>query len=260
MNKKTLATELVPKKDTKHKLKIHIPFKLKKIYTTNDNSEEIYEKNKHLLYTNPEETINAEKLMKEAVTHLEQHAKSKDGYKLYGRYFPYQMYFYKKKHQDHTDVEKIQYIIDNQKKYNALINRFWDPDCDNFLYKGLVKRKIARVYSPNLVMIQQRSKKWPWSHEKYFYALVAKFKISETKTIIVMTSANINDHNSKNEKSFQNTIIENANLFKTDIDSEDDIRNGELQKMFVNLNGYIIEKKKKHIYISYVDSNEHGSI
>ncbi|CDU18698.1 fam-a protein [Plasmodium yoelii] len=254
LNNKTLATELVPKKDRKHKSKKFTIFNSKKYYPVNDNTQEIYEKNKHLLYTDTKETINAEKFMKEAVTHLEYHATSKYGYKLCDKFYDNRMYFYKKKHKGDTDVEKIRYTIDDPNKYNGLINRFWDPDSTNFLYKDLVKRKIVRVYGPNLVMIQQRSKRWPWSREKYFYAIAAKFKISPNKTMIVMSSANIIDHNRKNKKYFENKIIENANLFQAEIDSEDDIRNGELEKMFVNLNGYIIEKKNKHIYITYINS------
>ncbi|EAA19542.1 hypothetical protein [Plasmodium yoelii yoelii] len=114
--------------------------------------------------------------------------------------------------------------------------------------------KIARVYTPNLVIIQQRFKKRPWSREKYFYALAAEFKISEDKTIIVMTSANINDHNSKNKKPFENTLIKSANLFKIDIDSEDDIRKGKLKKAIVNIAGYIIKKEDKCLDVTHVES------
>ncbi|VTZ80364.1 fam-a protein [Plasmodium yoelii] len=261
VNNKTLATELSPKTYTKPKSKKFTIFKSKKSYPAKDNTEEIYQKNKHLLYTDPEETINACRFMTEALTHLEHHATSKDDYVLYGRNSVYYMFFYKKKHRGHTNVKKIEYIVDDPNMYNGLINRFWNPDSSNFLYTGSVKRKFVRVYSRNLVMIQQRCKKWPWSREKYFYALAAKFKTSENKTMIAMASTNIIDHNRKNKKYFENKIIENANLFQAEIDSEDDIRNGKLIKMFVNLNGYIVEKKNKYIEITYVNSNdEHGSI
>ncbi|CAD2096507.1 fam-a protein, fragment [Plasmodium vinckei brucechwatti] len=79
-------------------------------------------------------------------------------------------------------------------------------------------------------------------------------KISEDKTIIVMASPNINDHNSKNKDSYKNTLIENANLFKTDIDSEDDIRNGQLEKKILNIAGYLIEKKISHVNITYLEA------
>ncbi|VTZ78693.1 fam-a protein [Plasmodium yoelii] len=261
VNNKTLATELSPKTYTKYKSKKFTIFKSKKSYPAKDITEEIYQKNKHLLYTDPEETINACRFMTEALTHLEHHATSKDDYVLYGRNSVYYMFFYKKKHRGHTNVKKIEYIVDDPNMYNGLINRFWNPDSSNFLYTGSVKRKFVRVYSRNLVIIQQRCKKWPWSREKYFYALAAKFKTSENKTMIAMASANIIDHNRKNKKYFENKIIENANLFQAEIDSEDDIRNGKLIKMFVNLNGYIVEKKNKYIEITYVNSNdEHDSI
>ncbi|CDU16410.1 fam-a protein [Plasmodium yoelii] len=243
VNNKTLAIEFAPN--------IYIKPKPKKYYP---NSEVIYERNKHLLHTDPREFKKASRFMLEALTQLKYHATSKEDYILYGRNSVYYMFFYKKKHRGYTNVKKIEYIIGNPNKYNDIVNMLWNPNCNNFFYLGSVKRKIVRVYSPNLVMIQQRSKKWPWSYRKYFYAIAAKFEISENKTIIVMASGNINDHNRKNKKYFENTIVESANLFEAEIDSEDDIKNGKLKKMFVNLNGYIIEKKKDHVYIIYVKS------
>ncbi|CDU18699.1 fam-a protein [Plasmodium yoelii] len=246
VNNKSLATELAPKKYAKPKSK--------KYYHANDNTQEIYEKNKHLLYTDTKETKNACNVMREALIKLEQHAKSNDGYGLYNTYYTDDMFFDKTKHRDHTHVEKNKYIVDDPNKYNKIINKLWNPDYAHLFNTDYVKRKIVRVYSPNLVMIQQRSKRWPWSREKYFYAIAAKYKISPNKTMIVMSSANIIDYNRKNKKYFENKIVESANLFQAEIDSEDDIRNGKLKKMFVSLNGYIIEKKKDYIYITYINS------
>ncbi|CDS44053.1 fam-a protein [Plasmodium yoelii] len=216
--------------------------------------QEVYEKNKHLLFNNPKEIIQAYAYMNKALKHLERHATSKNGYKLYNIYYAYHMLFYKKRYRGHTKIQKVEYIVFDLNKYNEIINEVWDPNSGNYFYPGSVKKKIVRMYTPNLVMIQQRWKKWPWSREKYFYAIAAKFKISKNKTIIVMASANIIDHNRKNKKYFENKIIENENLFQAEIDSEDDIRNGKLKKMFLNLNGYIVEKKNDHIYITYIDS------
>ncbi|WBY58320.1 fam-a protein [Plasmodium yoelii yoelii] len=245
VNNKTLATELVPKKDAKSESK--------KSYPVNDNTKEIYQKNKHLLYTDIEETINACKFMNAALKQLEHHATSK-GYKRCCANHSKNIVFYKKKHRDNTKIIKAEYIINGPNKYNEILNELWDPDSDQYINNSSVKKKIVRVYSPNLVMIQQRSRRWPWSRRKYFYALAAKFKISEKKTIIVMASANIIDHNRKNKKYFENKIIENANLFEAEIDSEDDIRNGKIKKTFVNLIGYIVEKRKDRIYIIYIES------
>ncbi|CAD2109222.1 fam-a protein [Plasmodium vinckei] len=243
VNNKILASELAPGKDASPKLKYHYP---------TDNSEEIYAKNKHLLCTNPEETKNADELMNEAVTHLKYHATSTDSYELCVKYPNNNTLYYKKKHEGNTDVERNHFKIYSSDMYNDVINRLWDPDRTNFYNNGSVK--ITRVYNPNLVMIQQRYEKDSKGRQKYFYALVKKAQISEDTTIIVMVSGNINDHNSKNKKPYQNPIIENANLFKTDIDSEDDIRNGKLKKTFVNIAGYLIEKKNMRVDITYVES------
>ncbi|SCL86616.1 fam-a protein [Plasmodium chabaudi adami] len=248
LNNKTLATEPAPENATKTKSK--------NSYAT---SEEIYENNKHLLCANPEEALEVEELMEEAVTHLEMHATSKDDYKnLMGN--PYcNLDVYEKKYHDDTIVLKFHYILHDPNKYNETIGEFWDPDCINFLDHAHTQRKIIRVYSPNLILIQQRYKRSRYDRQKYFYALVRKAQISEEKAIIVMTSANIIDHH-PSKKEYKNTIIESANSFTTEIDSEDDIRKGKIKKMFVNIAGYLIEKNDNQVDITYIKSiDENGS-
>ncbi|CAD2106473.1 fam-a protein [Plasmodium vinckei brucechwatti] len=223
------------------------------IIDAHTRNEEIYKQNKDLLCTNPNETINAEKLMNEAVEQLEHHSTCKDGYEFH-TWCPYtKTSLCEKKLEGNTILQKSNFQYYHPYKYNEIINLLWDPALANHFNKGSIKRKIVRVYSPNLVMIQQRYKNSAFGRWKYFYALAAKAQISEDATIIVMTSANINDgHTSKEE--FKNKIIENANLFKTSINSEDDIRKGKLKKTFVNIAGYIVEKRDWRVDITYLES------
>ncbi|CAD2100736.1 fam-a protein [Plasmodium vinckei] len=222
--------------------------------SNNENeNDEIYQKHKNLLCTDPEETKQAEKLMNEAVEHLEYHATSKDGYEPYEIGIDGILSYYKKKHENHTDVLKANYKFYDSDQYNAVINMIWDPDYTTHFKIVFDKKKFVRVYNPNLVIIQQRFKNGFMSREKYFYALAKKAQISEDKTIIVMTSANINDQY-PSDKEYKNTIIENANLFKTDIDSENDIKKGRLKKLFVNIAGYLIEKKNGYVEVTHIES------
>ncbi|CAD2083632.1 fam-a protein [Plasmodium vinckei lentum] len=240
-NNEALATEPAPRKDKKSKSKVR--------YST---SEEIYEKNKDRLCTDSEETKQAIKLMNEAVIHLAYHAKSEDDYEYRKWSSDYNKTFKRKKHGD-TVIQRISFKYDNSSKYNEIINLFWNPSFANNFNNGSVKRKIVRAYNPNLVIIQQRYKNGFRDHWKYFYALAAKFDVTEEKAIIAMTSPNINDHH-PSEKEYKNTIIESANLFKIDIDSSESIRSGKLEKTFLNIAGFIIEKNKWDIDITYLES------
>ncbi|SCL85925.1 hypothetical protein PBNK65NY_000509100 [Plasmodium berghei] len=103
-------------------------------------------------------------------------------------------------------------------------------------------------------MVQQRCRNLFELPQKYFYALAEKFEISENTTVIVYASANINDHNRSDKKFYKNTILESANLFKTEVNSEIDIRNGELKKLFVNLLGFFIKKEDEHVDLTCVSS------
>ncbi|CAD2102038.1 fam-a protein [Plasmodium vinckei] len=213
--------------------------------------EEIYEKNKHLLCTNSEETKEAMNFMSKAVERLEYHAMSEKDYIVCKKKYASRTDVYKTTCKEHAKVKKIYYAIYDPNKYNEIINEIWDPNHASPFNNGDVK--IVRVYNPNLVMIQQRYKKKFGSSQRYFYALAGNVEISEGKTIIVMASANINDHH-PSKKEYKNTIIENANLFKADIDSEDDIRKGKLTKTFVNIAGYLIEKRDWRVDVAYVES------
>ncbi|VTZ69954.1 fam-a protein [Plasmodium chabaudi chabaudi] len=243
VNNKALATEPAQEEDTK------IKTKSKKCYTT---PTEIYLKNKHLLCNNRNETINAEKLMNEAATHLEYHITNNNGYELCKSSASCSRTFSRKKHGD-TLVQRTNLKYYHPNHYNEVINLLWNPAFANNFNNSSVKRKIKRVYNPNLVIIKQCYKDSKFGRWKYFYALAAKVDISEEKTIIVMASANINDHH-PSKKEYKNTIIESANLFKTDIDSNIFIRNGILKKTFVNIAGYLVEKRDWYIDIIYLES------
>ncbi|CAD2099499.1 fam-a protein [Plasmodium vinckei] len=248
--KKDSKTTEKTKLNTKIKAKLNTIIKSKPIvrYST---SKDVYNKHKHLLCTNPEETKQAEELMDEAVEHLQYHATSKDGYEFDSKNYLKDINFCKKNHEGQK-VVKGRYVKPCSNKYYQVINKIWDPDFTNVFDNIHTKRKIVRVYNPNLVIIQQRYKDFK-GHHKYFYALAKKVRISEDQTIIVMTSVNINDgHPSK--ETFINKVIENANLFKTQINSEDDIRSGQLEKEFLNIGGYLIKKIPSHVSITYIKS------
>ncbi|CAD2094917.1 fam-a protein [Plasmodium vinckei petteri] len=228
--------------------------------------EEIFEEKKDLLCEDPEETINAVKLMDDAVVHLAYHAANKDGSEPSKSDTGNSSLSHKKKDENTPKILKANRKIYHLGMYNNIVNMIWNPHPVKFYInesvisgKENITRKIVRVYDPNLIMIQQRYKKGSKGGQKYFYALVKKAHLSEDKTIIVMTSVNMKDQDSSNEK-HKNTIIENANLFKTSIESEGDIKNGELKKVLVNIAGYLIEKIKKDIHITYIESiNEDNS-
>ncbi|SCL95738.1 fam-a protein [Plasmodium chabaudi adami] len=246
VNNKILASEPEPREDTAPTLPYQHP-----------TPEEIYEKNKHLLCTNPEETKQAVKLMNEALVYLVYHAKNRDNYKPCKVNFNFPAIAHKKKHEGKY-VIRIHLNIMDPSVFDNAINKLWNPDSLNSFNTGDVK--IFRVYNPNLVMIQQRYEKNSDGPQKYFYALSKRAQISENTAIIVTTSANINDHNPSN-KEYENTIIKSANLFKTEVDSEDDIRDGKLEKVFVNIAGYLIEKKDDHFEVFFVECIDgHSSI
>ncbi|EAA19130.1 hypothetical protein [Plasmodium yoelii yoelii] len=203
------------------------------------------------LYIGHKESKIAEQLMDEAELLLQYHAASTNYYKLYHKHDENSIE-YSKKH-GNTTIYKFNHKIKYPNKYNDIIDMLWNPHVKYF-GNQIVKEKIVCEYSPNLMMILHRYKNDAISFHGYYYALAKKVQVSDDTTIIVYASSDINDYNRVDERKYTNTIVESANLFRPRICSEKDIINGELTKMFVNLSGFIIQKKTDCVDITYVDS------
>ncbi|CAD2109148.1 fam-a protein [Plasmodium vinckei] len=245
-NNEALAAEPAPGEDTKHQLRSRFA-----------TSEEVYEKNKHLLHA-LKNSANVDKLMKEAVEQIEYHATSTDGYEPYIQNHGDGISFYIKKHDNQTDILKINLNIYASSQYNDIVNRLWDPNSPNIFNKGDVE--IVRVYSPYLVRIRQHYEKNSKGHHKYFYALVKRAEISKDKTIIAMTSSNTSN-GSRSNIIYKNPVLKNAYLFSDHTNPKDYATNEKYKRVHVNLAGYLIEKKGDDLEITYIESIDgHPSI
>lgn len=218
----------------------------------NGVSEDIYEQNTDVMCTDTEEAKKAEEIMKEAVTLLQQHAQSEEDYNLYHKYDE-EATVYFKKHED-TDIGKLELKIRNPDHYNDIVKILWDPNGAKHFDGNFINGKLVRVYNPNLVIVQLRSRSLVGLAQEYLYALAYKVEVSENETIIVHASADIYDHNDTYEYSYRNTILESANSFQTEIDPEDDIVNGEIIKTYINLSGCIIKKEDEYVNLTCVNS------
>ncbi|CXI94990.1 hypothetical protein PBK173_000387900 [Plasmodium berghei] len=69
--------------------------------------------------------------------------------------------------------------------------------------------------------------------------------------MIIVVSSDMNDHDGGKNKKYVNPFVESANSFKPDIDSEEDIRNGDLYKMYINLVAFFIKKETDCVKVTY---------
>ncbi|CAD2092920.1 fam-a protein [Plasmodium vinckei lentum] len=247
-NNETLAAEYAPEEYTKHQLRSH-----------NTTSERLYGIKSHLLNTSDNNNTKAVNRMKDAVKQLEYHATSKDGYESYLQRSGDDISYYVKKFDEKTDILKINLNIYASSQYDYIINRIWDPNSPNIFNKGTTQ--VLHVYNPNLVLIRQFCKEDSKHHRKYFYALVSKAEISEDKAIIAMTSVDVNEHQSKNRGLHNNPILGNEHSFVEFLNPKDYITIKKFAKVYVNLAGYLIEKKGDNLEITYIESIKgHSSI
>ncbi|CAD2087400.1 fam-a protein [Plasmodium vinckei lentum] len=253
MNNNALATELAPKKSFIKSLFKKSVNKNNDVTSPNNISNKIDEPSDPLICTNPDEIKKVEKLMSEAIEKLQEHGIHSNDYSLYQHYDDDTNVYYKK--YKHLDIQKIDTKVYNTDKYEDVINRLFTLNDEKHYGYLLVKGKIVREYNPNLVMIQHRYINLQ-GFKGYFYAIAGKHEVSEDTTVIALASANINDYNEHDQNFYRNSIIESANSFETEVNSEKDIRKGLLNKMYIHLSGYIIKKKSQHIQVTSIHSME----
>ncbi|KEG03307.1 hypothetical protein YYE_02241 [Plasmodium vinckei vinckei] len=210
------------------------------------NSEDV----ERLLCTDPNEAKQAEDVAAEALAHLQYHAENTDDYYLYSKEDDEAIIYFKSF--NGTDIGKLDLIIPNPDSYDDLIKMLCDPNSGKYFDESFIKGNIFRIYNKNLGIVQQRYKMAMWI--TYYNALAKKVELSRDETAIIIVSSNMNDHDKKNNKDYINPIVESANSFKPDIDSEEDIRNGKLSKVYINLVGFIIKKESDYIKLTYIIS------
>ncbi|EUD73122.1 hypothetical protein YYG_01157 [Plasmodium vinckei petteri] len=203
-------------------------------------------------YTNNEETKNATELMTEAVTVLQKLAENIDECDEVNKQYDINLYY--KNPDEDTAIAIFNFKIPNPDNYDKVIKMIWTPNGTKRFDEYLIKEKIIRLYNSNLVMMHQRHNSIVGTFEKYSYILARKYEPSRDTTIIAFSSADINDYNRYARQCNKNPILESANTFKVDVNSEEDIRDGKLKKLYINLSGYLIKKQESHVDITFVYS------
>ncbi|SCL86563.1 fam-a protein [Plasmodium chabaudi adami] len=227
--------------------------------TTNSSNEEaeqiLYndpEEVQHLICDDPEEARQAEALMADVLDIAQEHANDVDNYSLYYKIDKGAILY--SKYIDGVEVGKLELIVPNPDSYDDMINLIWDPNSGRNFNDSFVGGSVSKIYNQNLVIVQQRYTNYTGSGYRYFYALAKKVKLSEDETAILLVSSDMNDHDGRNNSEYINPIVESANSFKPDVNSEEDIRNGELYKMYINIAAFFFKKEADYVKVTYLSS------
>ncbi|CAD2109220.1 fam-a protein [Plasmodium vinckei] len=214
--------------------------------TTNSSNE----KGKQELPIDPEEAKQAANVMAEALALAQKHAEHTNDYELYSSQIEGSALHFKKV--NNTDIGKLEFTIPNPDNYVDIVNMLWNPNNAKNFDDLFIKGSLSRIYNKNLVIIQQRYKGTIWT--RYYNALANKVELSEDETAIVYASSDMNNHDGVKGKEYVNPIVKSANSFKPDIDSEEDIRDGKLYIMYINLVAFFIKKEDDCVKITHINS------
>ncbi|CAD2098370.1 fam-a protein [Plasmodium vinckei] len=213
------------------------------------------EENKQQESLKLKEANQAENIMAKALALAQEHAKHTKDYKLYSNKNGATLHF---KRVNNVDIGKLEVTIPNPDSYTDIVNMLWYPNGAKSYNHLFDKGYLPKIYNPNLVIVQQRYRNPNKTWKTYCHALASKSQLSEDETAIVLTSSHMNDHDSKNTKIYLNPIVKSANTFNPEIDSEEDIRNGQLSKTYINLLAFIIKKEADCVKITHVSSVDHN--
>ncbi|SCL82152.1 fam-a protein, partial [Plasmodium chabaudi chabaudi] len=79
--------------------------------------------------------------------------------------------------------------------------------------------------------------------------------ISKDKTIIAMTTVDVDvDDQNPSRKEHKNPILKKTDSLRASIEYKDCIMNKNFERIYVNLAGYLIEKKGDDLEITYIES------
>ncbi|CAD2099691.1 fam-a protein [Plasmodium vinckei lentum] len=230
----------------------NIAFAINSISNTNSSNE----KAKQQLPINHEEAKQATDIMTDVLNLARKHIEHTDDYMPFPIKDEEEILYFKKV--NNTYIGMIELTIPNPDSYDGIINMLWDSNGEKNFDYAFIKGNISKIYDKNLVIRQQRYKGFIWN--KYYNALANKVELSKDETAIVLASSDMNDHNRWHYKEYVNPIVESANSFKPDIDSEEIVRNGITIRMYVNLVAFFIKKEADCVKITHVASFDHNDI
>ncbi|KEG02408.1 hypothetical protein YYE_03147 [Plasmodium vinckei vinckei] len=216
----------------------------------NNPSNETHEQTGPIICTNPEEVRKTTEIINAAVSILRHHATTEDNYKLLYVYDKDALIYFK--NHGNTDIEKLNLKIRNPNKYNDIVNNLWDPYGTKHFHDYFISGKVVCIYNPNLLMIEQESIDPTKPDHECVYSLASKIDVSEDTTVIVLASANMNDNNCSNKKTYKNKDLIRKSSSSNSSSSESDIT--EEPKRTFNLSGFFIKKEKNYINITYVNA------
>ncbi|SCM12397.1 fam-a protein [Plasmodium chabaudi adami] len=222
------------------------------------------EKDKYQLYFDPvaakkaheakiaKEHKQAEGIMTEALALAKKFAKHTKDYEPYSIDGEEPTIYFKRVND--TDIGKLEFTIPNPNNYADLVNMLWDPNGQKYFDISFMGGYYPEMYNENLGIVQHRYaspvKNWPM----FYHALAKKAELSENKTVILLVSSNIDDCYYDFNKEYTNPIVKSAKSYRPYVDSEDDIRNGRLFKIYVNFVAFIIEKEADCVKVTYISS------
>ncbi|CAD2103342.1 hypothetical protein YYG_02900 [Plasmodium vinckei petteri] len=204
----------------------------------------LYKNNQHLLCHDPEEIEKVGKLMSGAAALLQKHLTSDDYYRTDLSREGTRIL----RRQKETDIGKFCVTIEHPDKYDEIKTTIWNPNGAQNMDPSFLTGQVVRLYSPNLMMIQQCYTSGGHSSVKYFHYLAQKIEVSKDKTIMVYLSTHTADINDSIEANM-GALLDIAYSLEPGCDYEE-----EFKKNYVNLSGYDINKDDTKIDITYFDS------
>ncbi|CAD2109210.1 fam-a protein [Plasmodium vinckei] len=207
---------------------------------------------KHQLSLKAKEGKHAEYIMAEALNIAKKHVEHTDDYKLYYNKNGATLHF---KNFNDTEIGKLEFTIPNADNYADIVKMLWDPNAEKKFNDKFIRGSIARSYNDNLAIVQHRYKSYVWN--KFYHAIANKVELSKDETAIVLTSSDMDDYCNSSLKNYVNPIVQSANSFKPDIDSEEDIRRARLTKFYINLMAIFIKKEADGVKITNICSINH---
>ncbi|SCL90508.1 fam-a protein [Plasmodium chabaudi adami] len=152
------------------------------------------------------------------------------------------------------DIGRLHVTIPSVSKYLDILRNLWDVNNPQKTDDKIINGNIVRLYCKFLVMFEKQNIDGENLRSKKRYALGARFKQSNDKTVIVCPSRNIYYEGTIQQETDLKEIFENTKSIENDIDAEE-----ALVKLGDNIAGFIIKKgDDDQVHIIYINAIYEG--
>ncbi|SCL94540.1 fam-a protein [Plasmodium chabaudi adami] len=142
-----------------------------------------------------------------------------------------------------VDIGRLELTIPSSSKYIDILRKIWDYNDHQKKDNKFIDGKVVRIYCKYCVLFEKQI------NSQKRYAIGARIRKTDDKTIIVSPTRAINYEGEINQETDLKEIFKNEKSIGADIDPEE-----ALTKLGDNIAGFVVKRDDDQVHITYINA------